>query len=116
MALYSYIHPKYLLQTSLQAVNVDHFYTVLKDHVACYLFIYSGGFVILSEVLRDLENAWINWTQPKWSGPQHIKVIVKTLTHYTQNYKDFSKKVSEKIVAQKVVVCMEDNCILKFCV
>ena len=49
--------------------------------------------------------------------PPDISVSgVKALTHYTQNYKDFSKKVSEEIVAQKVVVCMEDNCILKFCV
>ena len=42
--------------------------------------------------------------------PPDISVSgVKALTHYTQNYKDFSKKVSEKIVAQKVVERMEDN-------
>ena len=122
MALYSYIHPKYLLQTSLKAVNVDHFYTALKDHFACYFFIYSGGFVMLSEVLRDLENAWINWTQPKWSGPQHIKVIVKTLTPmnfpfsgsslltlYTQNCKDFSEKVGEKSV-DHIKNCGKNRC------
>ena len=50
----------------------------------------------------------------------------KALTHYTRNWKDFTMKVSEKIVAhikkllknccsfeKKIVVWMEDNCI--FC-
>ena len=53
------------------------------------------------------------------------KTRLKALANYTQNCKDFSKKVGEIIVAhiknwkkslqlwKKVLVCMEDNCI--FC-
>ena len=46
----------YIPNTATNYVNEDHFYTLLKDHVACHLFIYSGGFVMLNGVLRDLEN------------------------------------------------------------